>query len=263
MDVTEQLLRVFTVEQQLRGLESRLKSAEKYLTQQDSELKQLEQRKSDLSTQLKQAQAAAANFEGEMKVLDGKMETTRGYMENAQTNKEYQAFNVQLNTLKVDRDNLEAKALESMSKVDAIKTQLAGIDAQQAEGLQKRTVATGDRDKRADEIKDRVEQLRAQRAAAVVDVPKDALKILEDLLRVRGEGAMAAVEVHDPKRHEYSCGGCTMFLPVESVSGLMAGGRLTKCVSCGCILYLDEEFRKAIEPPKKGKGKKSEAAEQF
>ena len=264
MSVTEKLLRVYLADKQLRGLQARLKAAEKFLTQQDGELSQLETQRQNLEAQAKQLQVSAAGHEGEMKRIDARTETLRTQMETAQTNKAYQAFLVELNTFKIERDKLETAALEMMTKVETAKTQLAEIESKLGERKQLRGVAATDRDKRADEIRERVAELEKERAQHALDVPKDALATLELLLKTRGEGAMAAVEVHDPKRHEYACTGCTMFLPIDSVAGLISGGRMTKCVSCGCLLYLDEEFRKASEPPpKKGKGKKAEAAEQL
>ncbi|MFZ4575740.1 MAG: zinc ribbon domain-containing protein [Phycisphaerales bacterium] len=266
MDVTEKLLRVYLADKQLRGLQARLKAAEKFLTQQDGELTQLETQRKDTDAQVRQFQVAAAGHEGEMKRIDARAEQLRVQMETAQTNKAYQAFLVELNTHKVERDKLESSALELMTKVDGAKQQLADLDAKLAERKQLRGVAVTDRDKRADEIRDRVAELQKERAAHAAEVPKEALAALDALLKTRGDGAMAAVEAHDVKRHEYACSGCTMFLPIDSVAGLISGGKLTKCVSCGCILFLDEEFRRASEPvPKtpKGKGKKSAAAEQL
>lgn len=268
MDVTEKLLRVFLAEKQLRGLQARLKAAEKFLTLQETELGTVENQRRDIEAQLKQTQVTASGLEGEMKRIDARTETLRTQMETAQTNKAYQAFLVELNTYKIERDKLETSALESMSKVDALKKQVAELEAKSEERKQLRGVAANDRDKRAEEIRDRVAELQKERAQYASEVPKDVLSTLELLIKTRGEGAMAAVEVHDPKRHEYACTGCTMFLPVDSVAGLISGGRMTKCVSCGCILYLDEEFRRASEPtPKtkggKGKGKKTETAEQL
>jgi predicted nucleic acid-binding Zn-ribbon protein len=265
MDVTEKLLRVYLVEKQLRGLQTRLKAAEKFLGQQDTEVSQLEQKKRDLEAQIRQLQVTAAGQEGEMKRIDARTEQLRTQMDTAQTTKAFQAFLVEINTFKVERDKLETTALEALTKIEELKKSAEAVDASLADRRQVRGVAVTDRDRHAEEIKERVASLQKERQILAADVPKDSLAALETLIKTRGEDAMAAVEVHDVKRHEYACSGCTMFLPVDSVAGLISGGKMTKCVSCGCILYLDEEFRKASEPqakskPKgKGKGKKSEA----
>jgi len=263
MDVTAKLLKVFLVDKQLRGLQARLKAAEKFLTLQEADVAQLEAQQKTIDASIKQFTLVVADHDGEMKRIDARTEVLREQMNTAQTNKAYQALLVELNTYKIDRDKRETGALEAMTKLEAFRKDLADLEAKRAERVQVRDVAATDRDRRAEEIKDRVAELQAQRTQLVAEAPKDALLTLESLLKVRGEMAMAAVEVHDLKRHEYACSGCTMFLPVDSVAGLISSGKLTKCVSCGCILYLDEEFRKASEvpvKPPKGKGKKAAEA---
>ena len=66
------------------------------------------------------------------------------------------------------------------------------------------------------------------------------------LVEVREEEAMAPIEIADRKRHEYHCGSCMMSLPVETMSALLSHGELTRCVSCGCILYLEESTRETM-----------------
>lgn len=57
----------------------------------------------------------------------------------------------------------------------------------------------------AEEIKGRVEELKAQRASLAADVPRSACRA-ERLVETRGDDAMASVEVQDRKRHEFTCG---------------------------------------------------------
>ena len=72
------------------------------------------------------------------------------------------------------------------------------------------------------------------------EVDPRTLATLEKLLEERDEDAMASIEVLDKRRHEISCTGCMMTLPVEQLNSLLSGV-LTSCPSCGCFLYLDEE----------------------
>ncbi len=249
MSVTEKLLRVFRVDQQLQGLESRLRSAEKFHDEQSKQLESVRTQQRMIATQLKQLQAQIGEQEGEIQSIDARIERLRGQMNNAKTNKEYQAFLVEVNTLKADRDQIEQSALEQMTKVDELKKQVADLDSREREREKVRTVAASDRDKRADEIRDRVNELRAERKSLSAAVPADALSTYEQLLRTRGDDAMAPVEVQDRKRHEATCGSCMMSVPVETLSALMSGSKLINCVSCGCILYLERETADTLQPP--------------
>jgi uncharacterized protein len=255
MDVTAKLLRLFQVETQLRGLQSRLTSAEKFLAEQDKDLHGLTTRRAMLEQQMKLMQAQGADREGEVKRLDERMAQIRSQMDTAQTNKEYQAFLLELNNYKTDRDKNDTAALEFMQKADELKKQLEEIDAARGERTKVRGVAASDREAKFREIETRVMELKIQRDEAAAEVPADVLGLLNRLLNQRGEDAMAPVQVEDRKRHEYTCGACQMSLPVDSVSALLSKGRLTLCSSCQCILYLDDTATNALQPPKKaGRG---------
>jgi hypothetical protein len=247
MDVTSKLRKVFEVEQQLRGLKSRLTGAEKFLSEQDKELKSLDEKRRQLESEGKTLKAKAADHEGEVKRLDARMATIRSQMDNAQSNKEYKAFLTELNTLKADRDRAETAALELLQRADAAKQHLEDVSGRRGEREKVRGVAAGDRDKKSDEIAVRLSELTAQRDALAKDVPGDALLVLRRLVETRGEEAMAAVEIIDVKRFEFHCSGCQMAIPVDAVTSLITTGNLTKCASCQCILFLEEESQKAVQ----------------
>ena len=59
---------------------------------------------------------------------------------------------------------------------------------------------------------------------------------------------MAPIEEQDRKRHEMTCGSCMMSVPVETLSALLSGSRLIRCVSCGCILYMEKELAALMQP---------------
>jgi predicted nucleic acid-binding Zn-ribbon protein len=249
MDVTTQLVKVFGVEKQLRGLRSRLTGAEKFLSDQDKELGALEAKKATLEQSIKLQQASAANVEGEMKRVDARMTQLRTQMDNSQSNKEYKAFLTELNTLKAERDRHEGGALEQLAKVDELKKSLAEIVGKLDERQKLRKVAAGDRDQRHNEIASRVKELSDERQRLVNELPAEILRDFERLLHQRGDDAMGAIEVVDAKRHEYHCGVCMMSLPIDRVVGLLKGSdRPTRCSSCQCILYIDEETTKLLQP---------------
>ncbi|HYE62340.1 MAG TPA: hypothetical protein VD997_10110 [Phycisphaerales bacterium] len=253
MDVTAKLLRVFQVDKQLRGLQSRLSQAESFLAAQNKDLSTIDTQRSALEAQVKQHAAQAADLEGEMARLDAKMATLRSQMENAQTNKEYKAFLTEINTFKADRDSVETKALEAMGKADELRKQIAELTGKRSEREQVQKVAANDRDARFKEIETRLNELKAERQKLAAEVPPEVLQMFNRLVAQRGDEAMGTIEVQDRKRHEYTCSICMMTIPVDSVSGLMSSGKLTRCKSCEAILYIDEDAKKALLPPQASK----------
>jgi predicted nucleic acid-binding Zn-ribbon protein len=88
MTVTEKLLRLFRVDQQLDGLQSRLRGAEKFLDEQTRQGETLGAQLRTQQTQLKQAQAQALDEESQAKSFDARIEKLRDQMNSAKTNKE-------------------------------------------------------------------------------------------------------------------------------------------------------------------------------
>lgn len=247
MSVTGKLLKVFEIDKQLRGLRSRLTSAEKFLSEQDKDLANLSAKRDALDKQTKQLLADAHNAEMESQAVEAKMASIREKMDNAQSNKEYKAFLTELNTRKLTKEQHDEVAKEKRAHVETLKTQLSELETKVSERHQVRKVAAGDRDARNAEIADRVAELSKQRDVLAVDVPADVLSIYDRMLEQRGEEAMGSVEIEDHKRHEYSCGSCMMHLPVDRYVTLKVKGDLTRCSSCQCILFIDEASETAAQ----------------
>lgn len=245
MSVTKQLLAVFRVDKEIRGLSSRLNAAERFLGEQTRQLADISTQVSSLQAQLRQLQASANNAEGESKRIEAHINELREKMNNAQTNKEYKALLSEVNNLKEQRSSFDDEALGHLEKIEQIKSRLGALEASRQEREKVRTVAESDRQGRADEIAAKLAELRARRAELAAGVPKDALTLYEELLAQRGEDAMAPLEIVDRKRHEFVCGSSMMSVPVEVAAQLMQG-RLTISPNDGCILYLTEQTEEIL-----------------
>jgi predicted nucleic acid-binding Zn-ribbon protein len=251
MTVTDKLLRVFRVDQQINGLQTRLRVAERFLGEQVGQLEQIGSQRDSIAAQIKQSTAEAADAEGEAALLDGKIAELRERMNTANTNKEYKALLSEMNTYKERKGEFETKAVELLEKLEELKAREAELAGAASEREQVRGVAADDRSQRENEIREKLEALRAERETLVTDVPASILGTYTELVERLEEDAMAPIEVQDRKRHEFTCGACMMSLPVESMSALLSHGSLTLCVSCGCILYLDESTRESMAVTKK------------
>ncbi len=262
MSLTKQLLDLFRVDKQLRGLRHRLEAAERFLSQQQGQLAELDRTRTDLTGQVRQLRAAAANDEGEAQRLDSRMAAIREQMNQTKTAKEYQALVTELNTFKTQKAEFEERAIEAMGRVEQSDARLKEIDGQVEERSKIVAKATQERDERSAEIKDRVTELMAQRQELAKAIPASNLTEFELLVKARGDEAMAHIEMIDRRAHEGSCSACMMAIPVESLSALMAG-KLTRCPSCRCYLFIEESIMNQPEEPRKRKSsKKKEAKEE-
>jgi uncharacterized protein len=263
MSVTKQLLDLFRVDKQLRGLRSRLDGAERFFSQQGGLLAELDKQKTTLEAQVKQLRAVIANEEGEAARIEARTTSLREQMNSAKTAKEYNAFLTELNTLKEQKSAADEKVLESMTKVEESEKKLAEVLIQHAERSKIASTAKTDRDAKSAEIKDRLAELTEQRQTLTTGIPARELRMLEDLIKARGDEAMSPVEVLDRRSHEGSCSACMMAIPVEAVSALMSG-KLMSCPSCRCILFIEDSAfapeKKAPKAPKAPKKPKEKAA---
>lgn len=247
MDVTARLLRVYQVDRQLAALESRLKAAERFLHDQDRGLSATQSRREALQSQVRQARAMAANVEGEAEQIKAREATLREQMNSARTNKDYKTLLTEVNALKAQREKKEEEAIALLATVDELSGQIAELDKQAGERSKVRDVAASERAERAAEIRDRVAQLRTEREKAVAEVPAEVLAVYIELREQADDDAMAPLEVADRKRHEYTCAACMMAIPMEQAISLLSG-KLTRCPSCTCILYLTAETTDLITP---------------
>lgn len=259
MSVTKQLLDLFRVDKQLRGLTSRLEAAERFYNAQASQLADLHKQRGTLEAQLRQLKASIANEDGEAARLDARISTIREQMNSAKTAKEYNAFLTELNNYKAEKQAAEDREIEAMQRAEEIEKQLATLRTQVAERQKIVTAAQADRDQKAADIKDRVTELTAQRQQVASTIPPRELKAFEELVNLRGDEAMAPVEILDRRAHEYSCSACMMAVTVETANSLISG-KLVNCPSCRCILYIEEETLAAATAPAKKKGKEKEIA---
>jgi len=246
MSVTAKLLSVFRVDQQIQGLQSRLEGAERFLAEQTRQLAVLGTEKDSIDTQLRQLRASESNAEGESKRIEVHIDELREKMNNAATNKEYKAFLSEVNNLKEIRSTHDDQAIEFLEQIEALASKLEVVEASVAEKEKIRGVAEEQRQERSDEIADKLAELNSQRETLVTEVPKDAMAIYSELLEMRGEDAMAPLEIEDRKRHEYVCGSSMMSVPVEVAASLMQG-KLTISPNDGCILYLTPEAEEELK----------------
>jgi len=262
MSAIANLLALYRVDQQLRGLSSRLRSAETYFNEQDRLVADIKRRHDSLSTQLRQLAASAHNEETESKGIESRIAMLRERMNSAQTSKEHAAHLTEINTLKADKGLIEDRALEAMNKVDAIKAQVAEIDNELAERQKVRDLAAAERTKRAAEIKDRLAELQAERIKVLADVPPMALAEYEHMLKLGIEDVMAPIEEQSRRSLEYTCGACYTHLPVEQVSILLKRGDITKCPACRVILYMEDSLHKEITASNEKKNKRRVAVDE-
>jgi len=247
MELMESLLKLNQVDAQVRGLRSRLQSAQQYLDAQTGQLEDLNQQLQELVTRRKHMQATIANHESEMATIDERIEKLRDELNNSVTNKQYSAVLTELNTIKANRSEIETQELGELELVDSVEEEITTIQSHIEERAKVRDLAEAQLKERESEIGQRLGELETEREQAAGDVPGEALDIFDNLAEIYDGEAMATIEEVSLRHREYACGACNIQLPFETVSVLMGGvSTVVRCTACTRILYLQDEVRGAL-----------------
>jgi predicted nucleic acid-binding Zn-ribbon protein len=246
MGLNDALRELFLVDQQLRGMESRVTGASKHVRVQQIKLDQLQQQAAELKEQLKHAEAEAHNLETEASAADDRIEHLREQMNSVKTNKEYSAMLVEVNTIKADKSKVEEHALEVMSKVELLRGELDQLHKSLEDQQKIKELADRDLSERNDEVGEQLAELKARREEAAARVADEPLQVFEKLNEAYDGEAMAPVIEEDRRRLEYTCGGCYMSIPIEKVNQLMTVDEITRCSSCGRILYMEKQLKEEM-----------------
>jgi len=249
MSETAKLYRVFLVEKQIRGLRSRLRTAERFLKHQEHLLGRASADHKSADEKHRRVRASILERENENQTIDERIEHLRAQMNEAKTNREYKAFLTEVNTFKAQKEQVEAAELELMTEAEELAGSLEELALQVAEREKMVEHARSECAERESEIKDRLTELEGKYTEARSDAPDDALRHYDELLeRNPDDDPMASVEINDRKRHIYTCTSCMIELPKEVVSALLSHGGMTRCPSCDVILYLEEDAAETLTP---------------
>lgn len=248
MSMTDRLHELYKVDQQLRALQTRVEANERYLRIHQAQLDDLNARRASLENEAKHETASATNLENEVCGIEAKIARLREQMNQSQTNKQYQAFLTEINTLKADKDRLETDSITHLTRIDELRAQIAELDGQivEKETLKKATLAELEASRA--EVSTSVEELQRRRETCWRAVPAEIATEYEHLLDWHDGEAMSEVVEEDRRRMEYACNACNMQIPIERVSELLSSnGPVSRCPSCHRFLFLGSELRTALE----------------
>src|SRR2546423_3739461 len=112
------LVQLFQAEQALRAAQDRLDAATKNVRIQERKVNDLTTRLKAAQQRLREEQVKNNQLDLDLKTRDAHIEKLRTQQQNAKTNKEYQAFLVEINTEKVDRNKVEEDVLKLMEETE-------------------------------------------------------------------------------------------------------------------------------------------------
>jgi len=235
------------LDQQVRGLRTRLDSATRRLNLQNKKLDQLRQQQSELSDQFKHAQAEVATLDHTAADAEEREAKLREQMNSVRNNKEYSAMLVEVNSLKDEKGKLEDQALAKMAAADDLKQRLSEVKAKADSQAKLVDAAKAEVQSAQEEVGVQLTDATAKREAAANKIPADVLSTFERLADHYDGQTMGEIEEQDRRRREYTCNGCYMELPIERVNAAMVKpDELVTCPSCNRFLFIKQELKAEI-----------------
>lgn len=236
MSVSAATLReLHRIHRQLADLHERLEQGPKQIRVRTAGVAQAEEQLAKLSADIKAARVAIDQKQLQLKSGEGKVIDLKVKLNQANTNREYQALKDQIAADEMAGSVLADEILEAMEKLDGMKLLVPDAEAQVAKAKDELTKAQQHVRSQEELLRGDIKRLEEALKEAETALPADFREVYSRVVKAKGQDAMAAVE-------GASCGGCYQQLTANTVNEINMG-RVVLCRSCGRVLYLPENTR--------------------
>ena len=246
MSHVQQMYDLVLLDQKIRGLSGRLDAASRRLSIQQDKITQLRQQHAEMGEQLKHAQVKVTELEKQTVEIDERIKRYREQMNTVNNNKEYSALLIEANTLKNEKGRAEEQTLEQMTQVEEMQQELSGLAHRVEEQQKLVAVAESEAEACRIEVGETLDKLTQERNEAQQQLPSKMRLTFDRLVRLHDGDAVASVVEENRRTREYSCGGCYLAIPVETVSTLMSGDDIVVCTNCNRMLVLDQDLKTSL-----------------
>ena len=233
------LIKLQSVENRLRVVTAKLTRCRRSVIFQENQLRALQSSLEAKKEEIKLTRVQSDRLEVELKSRDDHIAKYRAALNLAKTNKEYSAILTELNTNKADNSKLEAEILELMKTTEADEATCAEFQSQIDEQLEKVDLVRKNAETKAIDLEQDVTRVQLEWDAATEGLSADALDMFKRIADTYDGEALANAEQQDERTGVYSCGGCFMRTPDETVNQLMTNDDIIRCSNCSRILVLD------------------------
>jgi len=247
MGLTEQLLTLYRVDSQVRGLRTRVDNAQRYLTVQVRQLEQLNAEHSEMELKVRHKEAGNGTLEVERDTIQARVDKLRDELNSCTTSKQYSAVQDEMKLLKEKVGELETEILETMEALELDQQALAELETRQTERVTLRGQAEKELQQRSEDVSERLSELEKERAGAAAVLPERALQTFDRVADMNEGETLAEIREVNRKHREYVCGACNMELPFNAVVLLTNNAEeIVQCVGCERILFIEEALKSEL-----------------
>jgi predicted nucleic acid-binding Zn-ribbon protein len=170
----------------------------------------------------------------ELQTLDARRKSSAQSALEASTAKEASQYQNQEMQFSTRYQELEEDALPLIERLEGLEAELTRLRGELSELTPELERASQTEDDRVTAIEAKIGSLKGERDAVAGSIDAPLLKQYEQVRKARR--GVGLVEVVDGQR----CGGCNVRLPIHVVQKVRSGKGITRCPSCGRILWFKE-----------------------
>lgn len=220
------------IHRQLNDLNERLGRGPKQIRAAEANVKHHEELLTKTKAEAKSLRMAADQKQLQLKGNEDKIKDLRRKLNEASSNREYQALLEQIAADDMAKSVLEDEILEAFEKADRFQKNITEAEAALTAAKQKAAQIHTEAAEREPVLKADIGRVEAELRATEATLPGDILDLYNRIVRQKGEDALAMVE-------NQFCGGCNQQIPLNMLSQIMLGQPIF-CKTCGRLLYLPE-----------------------
>jgi predicted nucleic acid-binding Zn-ribbon protein len=231
------LEQVHIIQTRLGDLNGRLRRGPILQKTQEGNIQKITAKLNHLQEEHRALVADAKKREQEVNAHDQAIAKRKMQLQEAKTNKEYQALQMQIQADESARGALDDNALEAMEKAERFAEKFPPVETElkKAQELYETTKQRSLSEQ--PHIESEIAEYNRQLQAEETKMPKEFRDVYNRLVRsVGGENALAVVE------EQKYCGGCNHQIPVNSLAHILAKKPIT-CSSCARLLYVPADFQ--------------------
>ncbi len=235
-DLRSVLERIHELQTLLGDLRGRLRRGPIVLKNQEKNIEKQQAQLDSVLETLHKLQAEAKLKEKEVTANDLNIARRKTQLQEAKSNKEYEALLLQIKADEAARGVLDDEALEAIEKAEKFEKNIPPVEAERkkAQDLFEQTKKKFEADKPG--IESEIKHYEALLADVEVKLPREFRELYDRLVRsVGGYEALAKVE-----KQKY-CGGCNHQIPINSLAQILQNKPIV-CSSCARLLYVPKDF---------------------
>ena len=235
------LMKLQSIENRLRVEKAKLTRCRRNVIIQENLIRSLQNALEAKKEEVQLSRVQCNRLELELKSNDEIIAKLRASLNSAKTNKEYAALLTQLNTMKADNSKVETQTLELMKDIESDESECGDIQKQIDEQKQALDQTRKESEVLARKYQIQINEIQTEWDQVAKSIPTEKLEIFNRVAETYDGQAVVGVDQQEGNKGAYSCGGCFMGVPAESVNMLMTKDDIIRCPNCTRILVLSSE----------------------